>query len=105
MAWQVWDVADGQLSNTPGTTIHSVTVTGLLGEILLTNTHTSAVTVNLYLNRSGTDRRIFGKDISIDPGGYRRLALAAGLLSGDVIKGDASVAAVVDYVLSGVKDV
>lgn len=105
MAWTVWDVADGQLSNTPATIIHSVTVTGLLGEVLLTNTHTSQVTVNLYINRSGTDRRIFGKDIPIDAGGFRKLACAIALLTGDVIKGDASVAAVVDLVLSGVKDV
>ncbi len=105
MAWTVWDIADGQLSSTPGTTIHSVTVTGLLGEILLTNTSGSAVTINLYVNRGGTDRRIFGKDISLDAGGYRRLNCAVALLSGDVIKGDASTDVVIDYVLSGVKDV
>lgn len=105
MAWTVWDIADGQLSSTPATIIHSVLVTGLLGEILLTNTHTAQVTVNLFINRGGTDRRIFGKDIPIEAGGFRKLACAVALLNGDVIKGDASVNIVVDYVLSGVKDV
>jgi hypothetical protein len=105
MAWTVWDIADGQLSDTPATTIHSSTVTGILGEILLTNTHSSAVTTNIYINRAGADRRVFGKTMSIEPGGYKRLNCAIALLTGDVIKGDASVTAVVDYVLSGVKDV
>lgn len=105
MAWTVWDIPDVQLSDTPATIIHSITVTGMIGEILLTNVHTAVVTVNLYINRTGSDRRLFGKDIPIDPGGYRRFACAIAVLNGDVLKGDASVNAVVDCVPSGIKDV
>lgn len=105
MAWTVWDIADGQLSATPGTTILSVTSTGILGEILLTNTDSAARTCNLFINRAGTDRQIGGKDFSIPAGGYRKLSVAVALKSGDIIKGDASAGAVVDYVLSGVEDV
>lgn len=105
MAWTVWDIADGQLSSTPGSTIHTVAQPGILGEILLTNTHNAQVTMNLFINRTGSDRRIFGKDIPIDAGGFRRLACAIALLTGDTIKGDASVDVVVDHVFSGVKDV
>jgi hypothetical protein len=104
MAWGPWDIADGQLSSTPASTIHSVTVTGVLGEVLLTNTHSTAVTCNIYVNRSGSDRRIGGKDMEIPAGGYRRLSLAVALLNGDIIKGDASVNNVVDHVFSGVKN-
>ncbi len=105
MAWTVWDIADGQLSVTPGTTILSVTQTGILGEILLTNTSGSAVTTNIYINRTGTDRRIGGKDATIPAGGYKKLAVAIALKTGDIIKGDASAGTAVDYVLSGVTDV
>ena len=105
MAWTVWDIADGQLSNTPATTILSVTQTGILGEILLTNTSGAAVTTNIFINRTGTDRRIGGKDASVPAGGYKKIAVAVALKTGDVIKGDASTGAVVDYVLSGVTDV
>ncbi len=105
MAWTVWDIADGQLSATPGTTILSVTQTGILGEILLTNTGASSVTTNIYINRTGTDRRVGGKDASIPAGGSKKLSLAVALKSGDIIKGDASSGSVVDYVISGVTDV
>lgn len=104
MAWTSWDVADGQLSATPASTLHSVTVTGIIGEILLTNTDSSTRTVNIYVNRTGTDRRIGGKDVSVPAGGYRKLSVAVAVASGDVIKGDASAGSVVDYVISGAQD-
>lgn len=104
MAWTVWDAADGQLSSTPATTLVTASNNSILGEILLTNTHTAAVTTNLYANRAGSDRRIGGKDFTIPAGGYRKISVAVALKSGDIVKGDASVDVVVDYVLSGVED-
>lgn len=105
MAWTVWDIADGQLSATPATTILSITQTGIIGEILLSNTDSAARTVNIYVNRSGSDRRIGGKDVSIPAGGYRKLSVAIAVKTGDTLKGDASAGSVVDYVVSGVTDV
>jgi hypothetical protein len=44
------------------------------------------------------------KDLSLAIGQETRRAMAMTLLSGDLIEGEASVADVVDIVISGVKD-
>ncbi len=103
MAWQLADIYDGQLPNTK-TTLFTAGEPVLVGEVVMVNTDSSARTVNLYVNRTGTSRRIIGKDLSIAAGGETRRALATTLLSGDLIEGDASAAAVVDIVISGAKD-
>ncbi len=104
MAWGPWDIADGQLSDTPETVLYSVVETGILGEVLMTNTSGSEVTVNIYVDRTGANRRIGGKDVPIPAGGYKRISVAVAVKNGDVLSGDASTTAVVDFVLSGVKD-
>ena len=103
MAWQLETIHDGQLPVSK-TTLFTATVPTLVGEIVLVNTDGSARMCNVYVNRTGTSRRIMAKDLSVAAGGEVRRAMATTLLAGDTIEGDASAATVVDIVISGAKD-
>lgn len=72
--------------------------------ISLVNTDSSARTVNLYVNPSGTRRRILPKDYSI-PAGEQVVLEDMGIYldAADLIEGSASAATVVDYFISGVE--
>jgi len=95
-------LAQGQLPNSKGTlyTTPDLTQT-VINSIVLVNTDSAARTVNLYL-KHGTSRRLIPVASILPAGasGYSdsdKLTLGAG----DLIEGDASVASVVDYVISG----
>lgn len=102
-------LADGQLANAKATiyTCPALTVAHITS-IVLVNTDAVARTVNLYVKRSGsTSRRIIGKAVSIPVAGSYEFPDKAGamrLSAGDVIEGDASVAAVVDYFITGAQE-
>ena len=99
-------LADGQLPNTkttlytvPGSTIAHIT------HVVLVNTSGGAITVNIYVKRSGsTSRRIIDKDKSIAAGASYWVPISPSALrlsAADVIEGDASSATSVDYVILG----
>lgn len=95
-------LANGQLPSSKGTlyTTPAATQT-VVNAIILVNTDTVARTVNLYVKHT-TSRRVIPLSAVLAAGaaGYLqsdRLTLGAG----DLIEGDASVATIVDYVISG----
>lgn len=105
MALSIKALADGQLPAAKGTlyTVPGATQT-ILRSITLVNTDSVARTVNIYVNRTGTSRRIIPKDQSIQPGASTHVAIIVTLEAGDLVEGDASVATIVDYTLSGVEN-
>lgn len=98
-------LADGQLPATKGTlyTVPASTNT-IIKTITLVNTSGSAVTVNLYLNLSGTSRRIIPMDLSLGAGELLETDADYTLEAGDLIEGDASSATTVDYTINGVEE-
>lgn len=70
--------------------------------VSLVNTTSGAITVNLYVNNTGTDRRVIDKDLSLAASGSagNRFAELIGisLLQGGLLKADASATGV-DYVI------
>lgn len=106
MTVSIKELADGQLPSSKGTLYTCPTSTqAIIKTITLVNTHTVAVTVNLYKKKSGdTSRRIIPKDMSLGIGyqGVERNEIT--LEAGGSIEGDASVAAVIDYTISGVEN-
>lgn len=105
MAFNSKALADGQLANTKTTmyTASSVTTTGL--HLTLVNTDSSARTCNVYIKPGSTSRRIIPKDMSMGAGESYIVREIEGhtLENGDLIEADASTAAVIDFVLSGVE--
>jgi hypothetical protein len=77
---------------------------GIEKTITLVNGHGSAVTVNLYVNRTGADRNIMPVNMNMDSGDAYFHDTVITLLAGDIIKGSASVDSVVHYVISGAED-
>ncbi len=90
--------SNGQLPNTKQT-LYTATATVIITSVSLVNTDSSARTCNLYV-KTGTSRRIIPKDLSLAIGAAAYVTQFE-LNSGDLIEGDASVTAVVDYVISG----
>jgi hypothetical protein len=71
----------------------------------LVNTDTSARTCNVYLKRKGgTSRYFLPKALSIATGNAVHFDVNIKLATGDDIRGDASVASKVDYVVSGTEE-
>lgn len=93
--------SDGQLPNAKGT-LYTATGNERLIGITLVNSDNGAYTVNLYLNRSGTSRRIIPKDKPLpDELEFPPIANIKHTLNvGDLVEGDASSANKVDYVIS-----
>ena len=106
MALAIGTLADGQLPNSK-TTLYTVPAsTTAFVQVTLVATGASARTVNIYLKRSGgTSRRIFPKDLSINPGDHAssKDERPYSLSTGDIIEGDASAASEVDYIIEGVE--
>lgn len=85
-------IASGQLSSTNPSVIYTASSAVAIVGITLVNTHTSAVTADLYIDNTnaGTPRRIIPKAISIQPGyqlvfdGQRIMMIdtAGGIVSG-----------------------
>lgn len=96
-------LADGQLPLSKGTlfTVPSGKV-AIINSIVMVNTSGSTLAVNLYVNRTGTSRRIFPKDLQMNPNGMIQETFALTLEAGDILEGNAGTATTVDYVVSGV---
>ena len=97
-------LADGQLPGSTGDllTVASATVDHVT-HIILTNTTGGAITVNLYVKRGSTARRIIDKDKSLAAGSsyWVPITTALRLSAGDKIQGDASAGSSIDYLISG----
>lgn len=95
------DGSDGQLANAKGT-IYTATFPCKIKGITLVSSDNGTYTVNLYVNRAGTSRRIIPKDKSLsDDLQYPPIADIYHFLdTGDLIEGDASSATKVDYLVS-----
>ena len=98
---------DEQLPSSKGTLYTVPASTSALVTIVISHTGAVARTANLFLRRSGgTSRRIVPKDLELDVSDTayvdhegRPFAMAAG----DLIEGDASAAAEVDYTIDGME--
>lgn len=98
-------LADGQLPNTK-TTLYTApgSTTTIVKTVSLVNTGGSAVTVNLYVRPGATSRRIIEKDYSLAAGKGLYVDNTTIILeAGDLLEGDASTAAVVDFYVGGVE--
>jgi hypothetical protein len=99
-------LADGQLPAVKTTlyTVPAVTIAAVKF-VRLVNTTAGALTLNLYLKKSGgTSRRIVPKDYSLAAGAMLDVMDAVqtiSLAAGDVMEGDCSSATSVDYVIDG----
>ena len=105
-AVNIKNLAEGQLAAATGD-MYTVPATtqAIVRLIELVNTHTVAVTVNLYEKPGETDRRIIPKDVSLEAnGGKLTLKGIRTLEAADKIRGDASVAEKVDYIIKGVEE-
>lgn len=105
MAFTTKALANGQLANTKGTlyTTPGATQT-IVKTITLVNTGASTRTINIYLNTSGTSRRIIPKDTSLLTGEAFYIDLNLTLEAADLIEGDASAATEIDYTISGIEE-
>lgn len=105
MALSIKALASGQLAVSKGTiyTVPGSTQT-VVKSITMTNTDASTRTLNLYVNTAGTSRRITPKDLSLIAGAQFILDHVITLEAADLIEGDASVASVVDFVISGAEN-
>lgn len=102
-------LADGQLGNAKATLYTAPAAAGTKvvvprGALSFVNTDAAKRTINVYVNKTGTSRRIFPKDFGLEVGDavYNEKVLV--LEASDLIEGDADVAAKVDYVLDGYQE-
>lgn len=97
-------LADGQLPDTAGDLYTAPADTQVfVSTIVLVNTHTSSINVNLFLLPAGGNaRRLIPPDMPL-PSKYT-LVYDDGITldAGDKIRGSASVADKIDYTISGV---
>jgi hypothetical protein len=105
MALTIKALASGQLGASKATlyTVPGSTQT-IIKSITLVNTDSVTRTVNLYINTAGTSRRVSPKDLSLPAGAMFELDRVITLEAADLIEGDASSAAVVDYAISGAEN-
>lgn len=97
-------LANGQLAATTGTLYTTpASTTTIVKSIILTNTDSSTRTVNVYVS-TGTTRNITPKNLSLGAGETYIIDEVLTLGAGHLIRGDASVANVIDYVISGVQE-
>lgn len=106
MAITPGSLADGQLPNAKGTLYTCPALTAaVIRSLVLVNTGAGINAVNLYLKRSGgTSRRIIAKDLDLATGVDLAFDCEKSMLmlsAGDVIEGDATTAAEVDYSITG----
>lgn len=97
-------LGDGQLPATKQT-LYTVPVgkTAIIQSIVLVNTTGASKTVNIYVNLTGTSRRILPLNLAVMASAKVDDNTQVTLEAGDTIEGDCSVATSVDYVISGVQ--
>ena len=106
MTVAIKSLADGQLPNSKGTlyTVPAATQT-IINRITLVNTNSSGETVNLYFKASGgTSRRIIPKNYTLAVDALFIMDDAITMEAADVIEGDTTTAAKVDFVVSGMEN-
>ena len=105
-SYAIKNLANGQLPNAKGTlyTVPASTDT-IVRSIVLVNTNTTAEAVNLYFcPNAGTSVRLIPKDLSLGIGYSLVFDVPVTMgTAGDLIQGDATTAAKVDYTISGVE--
>ncbi len=101
-------LADGQLASSKGEIYPCPAATQtILRSIILVNTHSSALTINLYRKvSSGSSRHIIPKDTSLAANAkMEAIDKPVYLEAGDIIEGDdGGTGSKVDYVISGVEN-
>ena len=99
-------LADGQLAVAKATLYTTPASTkAIVRSIVLVNSDAVTRTVNVYVQRDGTNsRRILPKDLSLTAGAAHFFDTITTLEAADLIEGDASAASVVDYTISGVEE-
>jgi len=99
-------LADGQLAAAKATIYTSPTATQtIVQSIVLVNSHTSALVVNLYFKASGgTSRRISPKDYSLAAGAMMEIDKAVTLEAADILEGSGGTASLVDFTISGIQN-
>jgi len=108
MAVEIASLADEQVPATLGDLYLADGKSALIKNMIFTNTDSQARTLNVYFLKSGgspgtDERRILAKDLVL-PSGYSVVHDAEISLSdGDKIRGIASAADVIDYVINGVE--
>lgn len=97
-------LADGQLPNSKGTlyTVPAATATNVR-QMRISNVSGGTQTVTVYLNVTGTSRRVGRFVLSADQFADV-FSEPVQLAAGDLLEGDATSAASVDYVIYGVED-
>lgn len=97
-------LADGQLGAAKAA-LYTVPAStqAIIKTITLVNTDSAARTVNLYVS-TGASRRIIPVDTSLGIGYCLIFDDELTLEAADIIEGDASAAAVVDYYIAGVEE-
>jgi hypothetical protein len=98
-------LADGFLPIATGVlyTVPALTDT-IIKTITLVNTDASPVDVNLYINSSGTNRKIIPSDMQLKAGYSLETDEEYTLEAGDTVRGDADTASVVDFTIHGVEE-
>ena len=106
MTVAIKSLADGQLPNSKGTlyTTPAATQT-IINRITLVNTNSSGETVNLYFKASGgTSRRITPKNYTLAVDALFIMDDAITMEAADIIEGDTTTNAKVDFVVSGMEN-
>jgi hypothetical protein len=93
-------ISDGQLAAAKAT-LHTAAGDEML-KVVLVNTDSSARTVNVYVKPGATSRLISPENLSLGAG-EQWTSEVVGVKNGDLIEGDASVANVVDFIVTGVQ--
>lgn len=105
MSLTIKNLGVGQLAATVGDlyTVPAAT-TAIVRQLVLVNTDTVARTINLYYTKAaGSDRALFELAYSIDPGKSVCLDRVLTMGAGDKVRGSASSASKVDYIISGIE--
>jgi hypothetical protein len=100
MALLIKALNDGQLAASKGTLYTAPGSTRTVAKVVLVNSDGSARTVNLYVNRTGSSRRISPVNMSLGAG-EQYVSQVVTLEAADIIEGDASAATVVDFTIHG----
>ena len=104
---KIKSLEDGQLNDTKATIYTTPAATQTIAKsISLVNTHSSALTVNIYFKASGgTSRSIVPKDTSLAAGAKMEcLDKDLMLEAADIIEGSGGTAAKIDFVCSGIEN-
>jgi len=98
-------LAQGQLSSSQATLYTAPNnAEAIINTIRCVNIHTSDITMNLYVRVTGNPaRRIIPKNMTLKAGYLLVVDDEQNLEAGDRLQGDASVADVVDYIISGME--